>query len=57
MVRDQIVARGITNAAVITAMRKVPREEFVPPALRAMAFRDGPLPIGRGQTISQPYIV
>jgi protein-L-isoaspartate(D-aspartate) O-methyltransferase len=57
MVREQIEERGITNAVVLAAMRKVPREEFVPEGLRALAFRDGPLPIGRGQTISQPYIV
>jgi protein-L-isoaspartate(D-aspartate) O-methyltransferase len=57
MVQEQIEARGITNATVLAAMRKVPREEFVPTAMRALAFRDGPLPIGRGQTISQPYIV
>jgi len=57
MVREQIESRGITNVAVLAAMRKVPREEFVPAAMRSLAFRDGPLPIGRGQTISQPYIV
>jgi protein-L-isoaspartate(D-aspartate) O-methyltransferase len=57
MVREQIEERGITNATVLAAMRKVPREEFVPEGLRLLAFRDGPLPIGRGQTISQPYIV
>jgi len=57
MVRDQIEARGITNAAVLAAMRKVPREEFVPAAARGLALRDGALPIECGQTISQPYIV
>lgn len=45
------------DAAVIAAMRSVPREAFVPPALRPQAYRDSPLPIGQGQTISQPYIV
>ncbi len=57
MVREQIEARGVTNTAVLAAMRKVPREEFVPMAWRELAYRDGPLPIGRGQTISQPYVV
>jgi protein-L-isoaspartate(D-aspartate) O-methyltransferase len=57
MVRTQIAARGISDAAVLAAMRTVPRHEFVPPDLRAMAYEDRPLPIGRGQTISQPYIV
>ncbi len=57
MVNSQIEERGITNAAVLAAMRKVPRHEFVPDAERAHAYRDHPLPIGYGQTISQPYIV
>lgn len=57
MVREQIQARGVTNAAVLAAMRAVPREDFVPAGLRDLAYRDGPLPIGYGQTISQPYIV
>jgi protein-L-isoaspartate(D-aspartate) O-methyltransferase len=57
MVQRQIVARGISDAAVLAAMRTVPRHEFVPPELRASAYEDRPLPIGRGQTISQPYIV
>jgi len=57
MVREQIQARGITNAVVLAAMRKVPREEFVPASRRGMAFQDGALPIECGQTISQPYIV
>jgi len=57
MVREQIEARGITNAVVLAAMRKVQREEFVPAAMRGLAFRDGALPIECGQTISQPYIV
>jgi protein-L-isoaspartate(D-aspartate) O-methyltransferase len=57
MIDDQIRARGITNQAVLDAMRKVPRHLFVPPSLRDAAYDDGPLPIGQGQTISQPYIV
>lgn len=57
MVREQIEARGITDQAVLTAMRKVPRHLFVEEALRAQAYEDHPLPIGHGQTISQPYIV
>lgn len=57
MVREQIVAEGVRDAAVIAAMQKVPRHEFVPDGKRADAYRDGPLAIGHGQTISQPYIV
>ena len=59
MVRDQLTgpARDITNARVLAAMGKVPRHEFVPERLRAQAYGDCPLPIGHGQTISQPYIV
>ena len=57
MVREQLAARGITDARVLSAMTRVPRHEFVPPGLRAQAYEDGPLPIGHGQTISQPYIV
>ena len=57
MVEDQLLPRGITNDRVLTVMRKVPRHEFVPPAFRAGAYDDGPLPIGFGQTISQPYVV
>jgi protein-L-isoaspartate(D-aspartate) O-methyltransferase len=49
--------RGITNARVLAAMATVPRHEFVPAAQRRSAYADGPLPIGHGQTISQPYIV
>ncbi len=49
--------RGITNARVLAAMGKVPRHEFVPRGLRSSAYDDCPLPIGHGQTISQPYIV
>ena len=57
MVARQIAARGIADPRLLAAMRKVPREAFVPDHLRARAFDDSPLPIGAGQTISQPYIV
>ena len=57
MVRDQIEQRGVTDAAVLAAMRRVPRHEFVPPEYLPDAYADHPLPIGYGQTISQPYIV
>jgi protein-L-isoaspartate(D-aspartate) O-methyltransferase len=57
MVEEQIVARGVTDPAVLRAMRAVPRHEFVPAGARADAYADQPLPIGHGQTISQPYIV
>lgn len=57
MVAEQIERRGLHEARLLTAMRTVPRHRFVPPNMRAMAYEDGPLPIGNGQTISQPYIV
>ncbi len=57
MVSQQIAARGITDERVLAAMRKVPRHLFVEEALRDQAYADHPLPIGEGQTISQPYIV
>lgn len=57
MVREQLEARGISNPAVLSAMAAVPRHLFVQEALRAQAYEDTPLPIGHGQTISQPYIV
>lgn len=57
MVREQIVARGIADPRVLEAMAQVPRHEFVPPAQRGEAYDDCPLPIGYGQTISQPYVV
>jgi protein-L-isoaspartate(D-aspartate) O-methyltransferase len=57
MVAHQIAGRGLTNPRVLRAMRKVPREAFVPEGYKDLAFEDGPLPIGEGQTISQPYIV
>ena len=57
MIRDQIIARGITDARVIEAFRQAPREVFVPSQLRDSAYEDTPLPLTRGQTISQPFIV
>ncbi|HAW49993.1 TPA: protein-L-isoaspartate O-methyltransferase [bacterium] len=57
MVKYQIEARGIKSETVLSAMRKVPRHEFVPEKYRREAYNDYPLPIGHGQTISQPYIV
>ena len=57
MVADQIEARDVRDRRVLDAMRTVPRHRFVPPALIARAYDDTPLPIGYGQTISQPYIV
>jgi protein-L-isoaspartate(D-aspartate) O-methyltransferase len=57
MVARQLRARGISNERVLAAMAKVPRHEFVPAASRPLAYEDEPLPIGHGQTISQPYIV
>jgi len=57
MVADQIAARGVRDPGVLDAMRAVPRHEFVPGAMREDAYADSPLPIGHGQTISQPYIV
>lgn len=57
MVREQIERRGIDDERLLEAMRRVPREEFVPDKYRSMAYRDGPVPIGKQQTISQPYVV
>jgi protein-L-isoaspartate(D-aspartate) O-methyltransferase len=57
MIEEQIVSRGVTNADVLRAMRAVPRHRFVPEEYQARAYGDHPLPIGHGQTISQPYIV
>ena len=57
MVEEQLVRRGITDARVLDAMRKIPRHVFVEEALRDRAYGDHPLPIGEGQTISQPYMV
>eukprot|EP00762_Andalucia_godoyi_P002868 ANDGO_04518.mRNA.1 Protein-L-isoaspartate O-methyltransferase 3 len=57
MVDEQIKARGITDKALLSAMRAVPREEFVSEDMKPFAYTDSPLPIEEGQTISQPYIV
>lgn len=57
MVREQLEARGISHPGVLAAMGTVPRHLFVQEALRSQAYEDTPLPIGYGQTISQPYIV
>lgn len=57
MVQAQIEARGIKDEKVLEAMRKVPRHLFVPENMRRYSYQDEPLPIGEGQTISQPYIV
>jgi protein-L-isoaspartate(D-aspartate) O-methyltransferase len=57
MVEEQLVRRGIADGRVLEAMRKVPRHRFVEEALRERAYGDHPLPIGDGQTISQPYMV
>lgn len=57
MLRWDLRGRDITDSRVLAVMGEVPREEFVPPSQRSQAYHDGPLPIGSGQTISQPYIV
>ena len=57
MVADQLRARDIADSRVLAAMARVPRHEFVDPSQRRLAYADSPLPIGHGQTISQPYIV
>lgn len=57
MVERQIAARGIHDPAVLTAMMEIPRHLFIPPPYDRAAYDDNPLPIGSGQTISQPYIV
>jgi protein-L-isoaspartate(D-aspartate) O-methyltransferase len=57
MVATQIAARGVADARTLAALRKVPRHLFVPPAAVRQAYEDHPVPIGHGQTISQPYIV
>jgi len=57
MVKEQIVAREVRDEATLRAMRAVPRHRFVPPELVELAYEDHPLPIGLGQSISQPYIV
>lgn len=57
MVAEQIRSRGIRDESLLAAMEAIPRHLFVPPFLSGRAYDDGPLPIGEGQTISQPYIV
>jgi protein-L-isoaspartate(D-aspartate) O-methyltransferase len=57
MVHEQIVRRGLQNPRLLEVMESVPRHRFVPPDDLAWAYADGPLPIGQGQTVSQPYIV
>jgi protein-L-isoaspartate(D-aspartate) O-methyltransferase len=57
MVERQIADRGVRDARVLEAMRRIPRHEFVPEQFRTSAYEDRPLPIGYGQTISQPYMV
>lgn len=57
MVKEQIIARGISDTLVLNAMLKVERHKFVPDEVKGLAYIDSPLPIGNGQTISQPYIV
>ncbi len=57
MVARQIQEHGVTDKSVLAAMTKVPRHRFVPDSLQGSAYSDGPLPIGEGQTISQPYVV
>lgn len=57
MLDEQLIRRGIRSERVLAAMGSVPREAFVPAGEKDLAYRDGPLPIGEGQTISQPYVV
>lgn len=57
MVHHQIRGRGIEEPDLLKAMKSVPRERFVDPKFESLAYRDGPIPIGHGQTISQPYVV
>ena len=57
MVEQQLKARGIEDKAVLAAMETIPRKLFVPHEYRDSAYKDGPLPISEGQTISQPYMV
>ncbi len=57
MINDHLLARGIRDQAVLKAMREVPREAFVAAGMEELAYEDHPLPIGEGQTISQPYMV
>ena len=57
MVEQQIISRGIKTPRILAAMRQIPRHIFIPPPYDRSAYEDNPLPIGNGQTISQPYIV
>jgi protein-L-isoaspartate(D-aspartate) O-methyltransferase len=57
MVQSQLISRGVREASVLEAMRSVPRHRFIPEDNQDLAYRDGPVAIGQGQTISQPYIV
>jgi protein-L-isoaspartate(D-aspartate) O-methyltransferase len=57
MVKEQLISRGIKDKRLLQAFQKVPRHKFVPPNLEKSAYVDSPLPIGEGQTISQPYMV
>lgn len=57
MIREHLMGRGIRDPRVLSAMREVPRESFLPDEMHAFAYDDSPLPIAAGQTISQPYIV
>lgn len=57
MIQQQLVSRGIHDQRILSAMGEVDRADFVPAASRHLAYRDGPLPLVKGQTISQPYIV
>jgi protein-L-isoaspartate(D-aspartate) O-methyltransferase len=57
MLEDQIIHRGVKDERVLAAMRKVPRHEFLPEAIRGMAYQDSALPLGEAQTMSQPYMV
>jgi protein-L-isoaspartate(D-aspartate) O-methyltransferase len=56
MVETQLRRRGIRDARVLAAMAEIPRQEFVPPESRLLAYQDAPIPIGQGQTVSQPYM-
>jgi len=56
MVEMQLRRRGISDERVLAAMLEIPREEFVPPESRLIAYQDDPIPIGEGQTISQPFM-
>jgi len=57
MVEEQLLLRGVKDDRVVSAMRKVPRHEFLPEAIRGMAYQDSALPLGEAQTMSQPYMV